>query len=145
MAKVVESKQEVVAKSWWGEYKIIPIAIGVALLWWVLWLVLKRYVLNMPMTAGSVAVVLSTVAATLVLVRSRVARPLIVTLGGAAVLWTLGGILNGLWWLESIGWAVGLFIVSYGLFYLIAHIRKLWLSVVTAVLVASILVILVAQ
>lgn len=144
MAKVVESKQEVVSKNWWGEYKILSIAAGVALLWWILWLALKEYVLNMPMTAGSVAIVLATVASTFVLVRSRVARPLIITLGGAAVLWTLGGVLNGLWWLESLAWAIGLFVVSYGLFYLIAHIRKLWISIVVAILVATILVILVA-
>lgn len=143
MAKVVESKQEVVSKNWWGEYKILSIAAVVALLWWVLWLALKEYVLNMPMTAGSVAIVLATVASTFVLVRSRVARPLIITLGGAAVLWTLGGVLNGLWWLESLAWAIGLFVVSYGLFYLIAHIRKLWISIVVAILVATILVILV--
>lgn len=143
MAKVVESKQEVVSKNWWGEYKILSIAAGVALFWWVLWLALKEYVLNMPMTAGSVAIVLATVVSTFVLVRSRVARPLIITLGGAAVLWTLGGVLNGLWWLESLAWAIGLFVVSYGLFYLIAHIRKLWVSIVVAILVATILVILV--
>lgn len=143
MAKVVESKQEVVSKNWWGEYKILSIAAGVALLWWVLWLALKEYVLNMPMTAGSVAIVLATVVSTFVLVRSRVARPLIITLGGAAVLWTLGGVLNGLWWLESLAWAIGLFVVSYGLFYLVAHIRKLWISIVVAILIATILVILV--
>lgn len=143
MAKVVESKQEVVSKNWWGEYKILSIAAGVALLWWVLWLALKEYVLNMPMTAGSVAIVLATVVSTFVLVRSRVARPLIITLGGAAVLWTLGGVLNGLWWLESLAWAIGLFVLSYGLFYLVAHIRKLWISIVVAILIATILVILV--
>lgn len=145
MAKVVNDKQEVVTVSWWGDYKILAIAAGIGLVWWLVWLALKEYVLDAPLTAGSVAHVATAIIGTGVLIRLKLVRPLVVAIGTAAALWTLGSALPGLWWGESLAWSVGLFVLSYGLFALIANIRKLWLSVSVAIVVALILIILLAQ
>lgn len=144
MAKVVNDKQEVVAVKWGDNYRAIAIAVAVGLVWWLVWLGLKEYVLNIPLTAGSVAGVIAAVVGTGALIRYQVARPLVVTMSATAVLWTLGGALAGLWWVESLAWAVGLFAVSYGLFSLIANIRNIRLSISVAIITALLLVIFIA-
>lgn len=145
MAKIIEDKQEVVVSSRRSYYKFLIIAVGAGLVWWVSWSVLRRYMLDVPLTAGGVANIFTAVVGTVVLVKFRIARPLIVTLGSSSVLWPIGGALAGLWWAESLAWSVGLFMVSYGLFSLIAHIRQLWVSVLLAVVIALLLIVSLVQ
>ncbi len=132
MAKVIVEPDEVIIPRWWDNMTGIITGALVGLVWYVSWIILDQYALE-PLAAGGVAHVISVTAGTLLLVRLFVARPLIISIGSMAILWTLGGALVGLGWGETLIWSVGLFMLSYGLLQLVAHVSKLWLAMAITV------------
>lgn len=147
MAKVIQNEQSIVVEPWWVKGNIVYIGLAMGLLWWVLTTILRYYVVepiacrdlstatacvNAIGVSGSIAAVLVTAVGTFLLVRFLQPRPIIITVATAALLWTLGGVMDGIAWYFTILWALFFYAASYGLFSLVARIKWLWAAIVTA-------------
>ena len=145
MARVIQNEQNSVVEPWWVKAKIVYIGLGMGLLWWVLTIVLRQFVVeplacrdlstattcvNAIGVSGSIATVLIAAIGTLLLVRYIQPRPIIISVATAALLWGLGALMDGLSWYVALLGAVFLYAVSYVLFSLIARIPWLWVSIV---------------
>ena len=150
MAKVIQNEQSVVVEPWWVKGKIVYIGLGMGLLWWVLTVILRQYVVepiacrdlstasacvNAIDVSGSIAAVLVAAAGTFLLVRYLQPRPIIISVATAALLWSLGGLADGIAWYFTLLWALFLYATSYSLFSLVARIKWLWVSIVTALVI----------
>jgi hypothetical protein len=153
MAKIVRQDQNVIVKPWWGRLNIIYIGLGIGLSWWVLTSLLNRYVVeaiacrdmataaacvDSYSIAGSIAAVLVAVLGAFVLVRAIQPRPIVIAVATAALLWDLGGLVDGLSWFETLLWALALYALSYGLFSLVARIANIVVSLLSALAVVAI-------
>ncbi len=150
MAKVIESEYNTVAKPWWAQIKMVWLGASAGLSWWVVSTLLNRYVVepfacrdlatvqtcvNSFGTSGSIAAIIIAVGFTYVLVRNLQPRPIIIAAATLVLLWDLGTLMSGLSWWVSLLWAVLLYVVSYLLFALVACMRMLWLSGLTALFI----------
>lgn len=159
MAKVVVDEQRVVARPWWDRSRIVFIGAGLGVLWWIVSAILRKYVVE-PLAcrdlstttacvdsyavAGNIALVITLLVGMVVLVRSLLHRPVIITVASAIVLWGLGGFIAGLAWYESLGWAALLFALSYTLFSLVARISLLSLSIIVGIVSVAVIRVLLA-
>lgn len=158
MAKVVVDKQSVVA-AWWPKLHLTFIAIGAGALWWLLTGLLTRAVVeplactssatltacgDAPSIAGTIAVVLVMAIALYGFVIIRQPRPLLLTVGAVAVLWSLGLYTAGLQWYSVLIFAVLSYVATFHLFALIGRVRSPWVSLCTAAVVAIAVRLLVA-
>jgi len=150
MAKVIQNEQSIVVEPWWVKGKIVYIGLAMGLSWWVLTTILRQYVVepiacrdlstasacvNSIGVSGSIAAVLVAAAGTFLLVRYLQPRPIIISVATAALLWSLGGVMDGLAWYFTLLWALFFYTESYGLFSLVARIKWLWVAIVTALVI----------
>ncbi len=151
MAKVVaaEEPQVLVTPTWstWG--RVIGIGAATGLMYWVLTILLNRFVIEpiacreaaaaacvaAPAIAGNISTVVVAALAIVAMVRFDVARPIIVAVAAAALLWGLSSWTSGLWWLETLGWSVVLYAIAYALFGWIAREANLVLALIVTVIV----------
>lgn len=154
MAKTVVD-QTVVVRTWPTWLKVVLIGAGIGLTFWILTAILARYVVeplacremanvafcvNATGIAGNISTILVAIASVFALIRLGIVRPIIITVASAALLWNLGAMLVGLFWLEAILWSVALYAVTYGLFAWITRYSRLW-----AVITITLLVILIIR
>lgn len=154
MAKIVQSQADsayTVARPWQIWLRTVLIGLAFGLVAWVLTVLLTNYVIeplacrqianaatncvNATGLAGNVAAIMSALLALLVLVRLRIAQPVIITVGTAAILWSLATWTTGLAWYEVIAWSVLLYGLCYALFAWITRYPRLVVSAVIATLV----------
>lgn len=154
MAKVVQEDHIVIVKPWWERLSVVYISLVAGLGWWVLTQLINRYVIE-PIAcqdsaaaavcteslsiSGGVAAVLIAVAAVFALIRFMQPRPVVIAIGATALLWDLAAFVTGLAWYEALGWAVLLYVLSYGLFWYIARIPSTVVSLITAVAVVLVI------
>lgn len=154
MAKVIVDEQNIIVDPWWARGQILYIGLGAGALWWTLTALLRSYViepiacrdLSMAQAcsdafgvAGAIAAILVGIGGLVALIRFNQPRPVIVAVGAAAVLWSLGAYLQGIGWLEALVWSLLLYVATYVLFWLIARIP--WIVGSIAVAVVTVLVI----
>ena len=154
MAQVVITDQQAVAESWamWVRTVILGAVIGVV--FWLLTVLIGRYVveplacgpvLNAALCAdpkplaGNIATILVAVLGVVVMVRIGAARPIIVAIAAAALLWDLGAWTNGLFWLEAITWSIILYALAYALFAWITRHAILWVTIAISLLLVLII------
>jgi len=150
MAKVIANEQSVIAEPWWAKGYAAYIGLAAGLIWWVLTVILRQYVVepiacrdlssattcvNSLDSSGNIAAVLVAAFALFSLIRFSQPRPIIIAIASLVALWGLAGLVDGLAWYWSLGWAVVLYGLGYGLFSMTARIPWLWVSVTTAVLI----------
>ena len=150
MAQVIQNEQSIVVEPWWVRGKIVYIGLAMGLVWWLLAILLRQYAVepiachdlstasacvNSIDVSGSIAAVLVAALGTFLLVRYIQPRPIIISVATAALLWNLGGIMDGIAWYFTILWALFFYAVSYGLFSLVARIRWLWVALVVALVI----------
>ncbi len=135
MAKVVEDKHSIVAPGnfFWLRPLVIGLIVGAA--WWIFWSLLLNNVLDVSQNAGSVAVIGVTVLGAYLLIQWSEPRPLVIAIASSVILWSLGGYLDGLSYIESLLWSLAFFGASYTLFGLVVRIRETWFVLVVASLV----------
>lgn len=154
MAQVIQNEQNNVVEPWWVKGKIVYIGLSMGLLWWVLTAILRQFVVeplacrdlstatacvNSIGVSGSIAAVLVAAIGTFLLVRYVQPRPIIISVATAALLWSLGAMMDGMAWYLSLLWALFFYAACYVLFSLVARITWLWVSlVVTLVIVVGI-------
>lgn len=134
----------------WRQWMVV-MALGVAmgLLYAILVWLLSKYVVG-PLACGAgstaqcsasifassnVATVLVALAGTIAGVRLNIARPLLVSVGVAAVLWGLGEWIFGLHWLEVAGWSILIYSLAYLLFVWVSRHNLLLVSVITTIVI----------
>lgn len=153
MAQVIIEDFQFVGRSWvwWIRTALIGVAIG--LTFWILTTLIGHYVIeplackqvssaatciNANSLAGNIATILVAVIAIVGMVRMRIARPIVIAVASAAVLWDLAAWTQGLFWLEAIGWSVLLYGVVFGLFAWITRYATLWVTLVLSLVVVLI-------
>ncbi len=154
MAKVVQEDRIVIVKPWWERLSILYISLVAGLSWWVITVLVNRYVVE-PIAcqdssaatfctdsfgiSGSVVAVLVAVVALFTLIRLMQPRPVVIAIGAAALLWDLSTLINGLVWYEALGWSLLLYALAYGLLWFIARIPSTVASLGVAIGVVLIL------
>lgn len=151
MAKVIRDEQTAVVKPWWARVRIIFTGASLGLVWWVLTVLIKNYIVepiachdlssavtcvNSSGVAGSIGTVLVALIGAFVLVRAFQPRPIIIAVSVAVVLWSLGYYIAGLQWYEGLLWGAVLYAITYLLFGLVARIVSLPLAITTAIVIA---------
>lgn len=154
MAQVIITDQQVISTSWreWG--RTIGFGAATGLIFWLLTVLLQRYVVdplvcrqlinatlcaNSTPLAGNIAAILTAAIAVVFLVRAQIARPIILAVATAALLWDLALWTNGLFWLEAVVWSVVLYALCYALFAWITRYATLWVTVVLSLLIIVII------
>lgn len=149
MAKVVQTEVEYpVARPWQIWLRTVLIGLAFGLVSWILTVLLTNYVIeplacrqianaatncvNATGLAGNVAAIMSALLAILVLVRLRIAQPIVITVGTAAILWSLATWTTGLAWFEVIAWSILLYGLCYALFAWITRYPRLVVSAIIA-------------
>lgn len=150
MAQVIQNEQSNVVEPWWAKGRVVYIGLSLGLLWWILTALLRQFIVepfacrdlstaaacvNAVDVSGSIAAVLVAAAGTFLLVRFVQPRPIIISVATAAILWSLGGILNGIPWFFAILWALFFYAVAYTLFSLVARISWFWVSLVVTLVI----------
>lgn len=147
MAKTVVQTTEVVQYVWW---RAGLLGVGLGIIFWVLTALLNRYVVSVSVcqglttcsdsvtVAGDIATILVAFIGLLLTMAIHVYRPLIVVVAVAVVTWGLGSWVDGLWWLEALGWSALLYGLAYLLFSWVTQYQRLvsvlvWTIVVVAV------------
>lgn len=154
MAQVFITDQQVISTSWreWG--RTIGFGAATGLIFWLLTVLLQRYVVDplvcrqiinatlcansTPLT-GNIAAILTAAIAVVFLVRAQIARPIILAVATAALLWDLALWTDGLFWLEAVVWSVALYALCYALFGWITRYAILWVTVVLSLLITVII------
>lgn len=154
MAQVIITDQQVISTSWreWG--RTIGFGAATGLIFWLLTVLLQRYVIDplvcrqlinatlcansTPLT-GNIAAILTAAIAVVFLVRAQIARPIILAVATAALLWDLALWTDGLFWLEAVVWSVVLYALCYALFGWITRYAILWVTVVLSLLIIVII------
>jgi hypothetical protein len=124
------------------------------LIFWLLTILIANYVIN-PLAcgrlfnatlcvdptpvAGTIAAILAAVVGVISMVRIGAARPIIIAVASAALLWDLGAWTDGLFWLEAVAWSIVLYAAVYALFAWITRYANLWIVVTTSVLIVLII------
>lgn len=150
MAKAVVDNI-VVSQPWRSWLKVVAVGAGVGVVAWLLTWLIAQYIVE-PITcrqlvdaalcvnstpiAGNIANVLASVAALIVMVRLRFAQPMVIVVIAMALLWDLTAWTQGLSRLETLGWFIGLYALSYGLFAWIARATRTWVVLTIALVLA---------
>jgi hypothetical protein len=154
MARVIITDQQVINTSWreWG--RIIVFGATTGLIFWLLTILLQRYVVdpivckqalnatlcsNSTPISGNIAAILTAVAAIIFMVRAGIARPVVIAVATAALLWDLAAWTDGLFWLEAVVWSIVLYALTYALFSWITRYATLWVTIVLSLLIVVII------
>lgn len=140
MAKVVESKVDSrpvnLSNPVWLS---LSIGAAIGLLFWLMTLYITRFT-DSDTIPGDVATILAATIATVVMVRFRMIRPLLISLAAAVSLWGLAVWTKGLNGFEAVAWSVGLYALAYTLYAWLVRYIKL-----VPVLVAIIAVVIITR
>lgn len=150
MAKVIIEEPAALPKLWASYRRTILSGVGAGILFWIVALLLEKFVItpiacsnlsnaaicmNPEEMAGNIATIVTAVLAAFALVKISAARPIIIAVASAALLWSAYAWTDGLFWLEALAWSVVLYVLSYALFAWITRSVQLWLAVLLPVLI----------
>ena len=153
MAQIITEDYQVVRRSWILWIRTVLIGAVVGLTFWILMTLIGHYVIepiacrnitssavciNANPLAGNIATILVAVIAIVGMVRMRIARPIVIAVASAAVLWDLGTWTQGLYWLEALGWSLLLYEVVFGLFAWITRYATLWVTLLLSFIIVLI-------
>lgn len=158
MAKVIIEDNPVVRQPWQVWLRVVGFGAAAGLLFWILTLLIGRYIVEplacrdvvdaaactgAAITAGRISTIIVAVAAVFSMVRFGMARPIVVAAAAAALLWDLAAYTLGLFWLESLLWSVVLYALVYALFAWVVRATSIVMVIIlTLVLVIGIRVLL---
>jgi hypothetical protein len=154
MAQIIITDQQAIAESYVMWVRTIVLGAVTGLIFWLLTILIANYVIN-PLAcgrlfnatlcvdptpvAGTIAAILAAVVGVISMVRIGAARPIIIAVASAALLWDLGAWTDGLFWLEAVAWSIVLYAAVYALFAWITRYANLWIVVATSVLIVLII------
>lgn len=154
MARVIIEDYQIVGRSWALWLRTVLLGITTGLTFWILTTLIGHYVIepltckqvitaatctNANLLAGNIATILVAVIAIIGMVRLRIARPIVIAVASAALLWDLAAWTQGLFWLEAIGWSLLLYGVVFGLFAWITRYATLWVALVLSLVIVLVI------
>lgn len=153
MAKVIIEDTPGSAFVWQNLARVIGFGAVAGLAYWVLASLIGRFIIEpiacrevveaaacteASVLAGRISTVLVAIAAIFGMVRLGVARPLIIAVAAAILLWSLSALTLGMPWYEALLWSVLLYALVYALFGWIARATNVVVAIVaTIVLVVA--------
>jgi len=154
MAQVIITDQQAVAESYAMWVRTIILGAVTGLIFWLLTIIVARYVID-PLAcgrafnaalcvdstplAGNIAAILAAVVGVIAMVRIGAARPIVIAVATAALLWDLGAWTDGLFWLEAVAWSVILYAAVFALFAWITRYANLLITIILSVLIVLII------
>lgn len=154
MAQVIITDQQAVAESYAMWVRTIILGAVTGLIFWLFTIIVAHYVID-PLAcgrqfnanicvdstplAGNIAAILTAVVGVIAMVRISAARPIVIAVAAAALLWNLGAWTNGLFWLEAVAWSVVLYAATYALFAWITRYANLWITIALSLLIVFII------
>lgn len=127
MAEIVESNREPEHQKVNTSYPVWEVAIlGVVLgiMYWILTSLLTNLVFDSIKISGDIAMIILATIGLIVLMRLKIARPLMIVVAAAASLWSLAVWTSGLAWSLVILWNIILYVFSYVLFSWLARFNN---------------------
>lgn len=154
MAQVIITDQQAVAESYAMWLRTIVLGAVTGLVFWLLTILIAQYIID-PLAcgkmfnaavctdsaplAGTIAAIVTAVVGVISLVRISAARPIVIAVAAAALLWNLGAWIDGLFWLEAVVWSIVLYAITYALFAWITRYASLWMTVAISLLIVVII------
>lgn len=151
MAKLVDEQIESRAiRAIYPVWKVTLLGVTLGILYWVLTALISRYLIEVLLcgptrdadicdnpigVAGDIAMVIVAVVGLFVMVRTRLAQPLLVVAASAIALWGLARWTESLFWLEAVAWSTLLYALSYTVFGWISRYRHYTNLLVIAVII----------
>lgn len=154
MAQVIITDQQAIAESWKIWTRTIVLGAITGILFWVLTVIIGHYIveplvcrqiananlcLNSTPFTGNITAILVALIAVVVMVRLEIARPIVIAVASAALLWDLAAWTEGLFWIEALAWSAVLYALSFALFAWITRYATLWMSIALSVLIVFII------
>lgn len=154
MAQVVIVDQQAVAESYAMWIRTILLGAVTGLIFWLLTLIVGRYIVD-PIVcgrffnaalcndstslSGNIATIFAATVGVIAMVRIGAARPIIVAVAAAALLWDLAAWTNGLFWLEAATWSIFLYAAVYALFSWVTRYASLLVTAVLSLLIVLVI------
>jgi hypothetical protein len=154
MAQVIITDQQAVAESYAMWVRTIVLGAVTGLIFWLLTLIVGHYIVD-PIVcgrffnaalctdstplSGNIATIFAATAGVIAMVRIGAARPIIVAVASAALLWDLAAWTDGLFWLEAVVWSIVLYAAVFALFSWITRYAALWVTAVVSLLIVIII------
>ena len=154
MAQVIITDQQAVAESYSMWVRTIILGAVTGFIFWLLTIIVARYIVD-PLAcgrlfnaavcvdstplAGNIAAILAAIVGLISMVRIAAARPIVIAVATAALLWDLGAWTDGLFWLEAVSWSIILYAAAYALFSWITRSANLLMTVVISLLIVLII------
>jgi hypothetical protein len=154
MAQVIITDQQAVAESYAMWVRTVVLGAVTGLIFWLLTIIVARYVIdpivcgrffnaalctNSTPLSGNIATILAATVGVISMVRIGAARPIIVAIASASLLWDLAAWTDGLFWLEAVAWSVILYALVYALFSWITRYATLWVTILVSLLIVVII------
>lgn len=154
MAQVIITDQQALSESWAMWIRTVVLGAVTGLIFWLLAIIVARYIID-PLAcgrlfnsavcvdsaplSGHIAAILAAVVGLISMVRISAARPIVIAVASAALLWDLGTWIDGLFWLEAVVWSIVLYAAVYALFAWITRYANLLMTVIISLLIVIII------
>lgn len=144
MAQLITNNDDQLVNGFFA-VKTLSVAIVSGLLFWLLSIVIKDYIINpvycnseinsltcsnSVIISGDISSILVAVVGIVVMVKKKMHQPLIISLATMISLWGLYGFVSELSYVESIGWILLCYILAYLLFSWIAKEDRVWMVLI---------------
>jgi hypothetical protein len=154
MAQVIITDQQVINTTWatWGRTILFGVVTGIV--FWLLTLLIGRYIVeplvcrqvvnavmctNATPLSGNIAAIIAGAISIVFMVRSNIARPIIIAVASVALLWDLAAWTVGLFWIEALVWSALLYGGTFALFSWITRYAVLWMAIALSLLIVLII------
>ncbi|HEY8885881.1 MAG TPA: hypothetical protein VIM31_00045 [Candidatus Microsaccharimonas sp.] len=154
MAQIIITDQQAVAESYAMWVRTVVLGAVTGIIFWLLTIIVARYIVD-PLVcgrlfnatlcvdstplAGNIAAILAAVVGVISMVRIGAARPIVIAVASAALLWDLGMWTDGLFWLEAVAWSIILYAAVYALFAWITRYASLWVTIALSLVIVLII------
>ncbi|HZJ34519.1 MAG TPA: hypothetical protein VFD55_00710 [Candidatus Angelobacter sp.] len=140
MARVIkwDTESQTISTSY-SFWRVALFGALLGVIYWGLTVLIGRFI-NSISISGNIASILVATLGIILMLRFRMAQPLIVAVATGVSLWGLSQWINGLGWIEIIAWSALLYGLAYTLFSWVARYAR-----VVPVLIAIILIIIILR
>lgn len=146
MAEIIDSNREpnqLITNTAYQVWQTALLGALLGIIFWIFTLSLNYLIFDSLRTAGNVAMIVVSTVALIIMVRSRMARPLMVVVAAAASLWGLATWTEGLIWSQVILWNIVMYTFSHVLFSWLARFNKITVAMLMMLFVIVIIRIIV--
>lgn len=143
MAKIIKNNEQVqIAILPYSAWRTAVIGVIIGIIFWLLCLLMEKYNYSIT-TIGNTASVITVIVGIIIMIRMRMAQPLLISVSTCLALWGLFSWTNGLSVFEKLIYDFFLFGLSYSFFTWITRIKRpsfsIFISIITIIIIRVIL------